>query len=86
MAKVSDERIHILKMVFKTQDKLIKLLERVRKLPAAQKKKVEAMLGGPIDDEKINSLIKKNEESKRQLDEEIEKKGKEKKGNGGAVN
>ncbi len=62
-----------MKREFKAQDKLIKLVKRISRLPAALKKEVESAIGEPMDDKKINALIKEYEESKRRLEEEIEK-------------
>jgi hypothetical protein len=70
---MNDEQIRILKSMFKTQDKLCKLINRIRKLPDVQKKKIEVMLGGPMDDEELDAEIKKYKEMKQKFEMEFEK-------------
>ncbi|MDD5712508.1 MAG: hypothetical protein PHY31_07115 [Smithellaceae bacterium] len=71
---MNDKEIEMIKRVFKAQDKLIKVINRIDKLPDAQRKKLEAMnIVGPKDDNKIADQIRECKEIKKYFRTKTEK-------------
>jgi hypothetical protein len=74
---MNDEEIMMMKKVLKAQDKLIKLINQINELPAAQRKKLEAInLIGPKHDKKLNGLIEEHKEIKKQFNMKIKEQQK----------
>jgi hypothetical protein len=75
---MDEKTIGLLKRGLKAQAKLIQLVKRINRLPDAQRKTLEAKnIIGPRDDKQLSTLIKDYEENKREIEGEIETKGKE---------
>ncbi|MBA4389988.1 MAG: hypothetical protein C0399_03520 [Syntrophus sp. (in: bacteria)] len=69
MEKMNDEMFKMMKRIFKSEEKLLKLAMSIRKLPDDVRKKVEKILGGPMDDKDLDKMITEFEESKRRFEE-----------------
>ncbi|HNZ65251.1 MAG TPA: hypothetical protein PKJ10_05390 [Smithella sp.] len=66
------EVLNALKKEMKLQDKLIKIISRIDKLPDTQRKKLEAMnIIGPKYDKKLFDMIKERKEIKKLLEKEL---------------
>jgi hypothetical protein len=72
MAEKKNDVIEVLTRQIKLHDKLMKLVDRIRRLPDSQRKKIEAILGGPVmDNKELDAVIKEAEKIKYQAEMKI---------------
>jgi len=70
---MNDELLSALKREMKLQDKLIKIINQINKLPAVQRKKLVTMnIIDSKDDNKLADMIKEHKEIKKLLKNETE--------------
>ena len=70
---IDEEILNVMKIELKINDKFMKLINRINKLPDAQRKKLESLnLIGPKDSKAMTDLIRKHKEIKKKF-KEIEK-------------
>jgi hypothetical protein len=68
---MNKEEIEIVERILKAQEKLVKVITQIKKLPDAQRKKLEAMnIIGPKFDKKMDVLLKDHKETKKWFEKE----------------